>query len=114
MDGRQVYAVYERFIIEDEASLYKMNIGSCVGTVYKEALKKYCDGDIFLTYDKDDDNFAVERKSGLWECGNVNLNGVMKEKMNDHEHVHWENFVEGVGTNTPRKTKMTLILKTTP
>ena len=112
MDGDKKYAVYNRFSIGDENSLYKMSKGGFSGTV-PDSLT--CSNRVFVTFDKDINDMATTmHKSGWWLCAPTNLNGIMKEQTNsDRDHVYWRNFRTDSGFGPLlRKTKMTLILKT--
>ena len=113
-DGQEVYAFYESFNVEDEASLYTMNVNGFSGTVGSDVLID-CNGRKFITFDKDKDNYgAVRHKSGWWYCGS-NLNGIMKERTDgDFDHVYCFEHITGIYLEPLYKTRMTLILKTTP
>ena len=104
-DGKEIYA---------ETSLYKVTVGGFSGTIERNHLYHGCDDGIFVTFDKDKLNSAARRHAGWWYCDHTNLNGIMKERTNsDYDHVHWYDFISGRGYETPYKTRMNLILKTT-
>ncbi|XP_078082775.1 tenascin isoform X2 [Mustelus asterias] len=78
-EGDSVYAVYDRFLVSDSKSRYKLHVGGYNGTAGDSL--SYHDGRPFSTKDRDNDvavtNCALSYKGAWWykNCHRVNLNG---------------------------------------
>ncbi|XP_043575881.1 tenascin isoform X5 [Chiloscyllium plagiosum] len=78
-EGDSAYAVYDRFLISDAKSRYKLHIGRYNGTAGDSL--SYHQGRPFSTRDRDNDvavtNCALSYKGAWWykNCHKVNLNG---------------------------------------
>ncbi|XP_038637885.1 tenascin isoform X8 [Scyliorhinus canicula] len=78
-EGDSAYAVYDRFLVTDSKSRYKLHIGGYNGTAGDSLT--YHNGRPFSTKDRDNDlavtNCALSYKGAWWykNCHRVNLNG---------------------------------------
>ncbi|XP_072344358.1 tenascin isoform X11 [Scyliorhinus torazame] len=78
-EGDSAYAVYDRFLVADSKSRYKLHIGGYSGTAGDSLT--YHNGRPFSTKDRDNDvavtNCALSYKGAWWykNCHRVNLNG---------------------------------------
>ncbi|XP_059175476.1 angiopoietin-2-like [Physella acuta] len=92
--GKDYYAVYRGFEVENEAAKYKMSYksfsGGNVGDVFI-----YHKGMKFTTIDSDNDlrsstNCAVDKRGGWWytNCHNVNLNGEWASRVG-YKGINW-------------------------
>ncbi|GFR79704.1 ficolin-2 [Elysia marginata] len=83
-DGRDLFAHYSWFIVNDEADGYRLQLGTPSGTLGHSPIlgMAYNNGQKFSTKDRDNDVFAdrncAELYHGAWwykDCTFVNLNG---------------------------------------
>ncbi|XP_067868791.1 tenascin isoform X8 [Heterodontus francisci] len=78
-EGDSAYAVYDRFLVSDSKSRYKLHVGAYSGTAGDSLT--YHQGRPFSTKDRDNDvavtNCALSYKGAWWykNCHRVNLNG---------------------------------------
>ncbi|GFR66156.1 tenascin, partial [Elysia marginata] len=90
IDGKNLFAKYSTFNIEDESDSYRLQLGSYAGTVGEKSGfgMSYHNGKAFTALDRDNDkyytNCAVRCRGGWWYggCHYVNLNGLMGVKNN--------------------------------
>ncbi|KAJ8339423.1 hypothetical protein SKAU_G00362090 [Synaphobranchus kaupii] len=90
--GEEVYAQYDKFVVNEPRGRYKINLGSYSGTAGDSLT--YHQGRPFSTYDNDNDiavtNCALSYKGAFWykNCHRVNVMG----RYGDHSHskgVNW-------------------------
>ncbi|GFS11904.1 ficolin-1 [Elysia marginata] len=84
-NGKDLFAQYTVFKIEDESDNYRLRLGSHSGTLKEKSIDfglSYHNGKNFSTYDKDNDSdpsgSCAERWHGAWwyaACHRANLNG---------------------------------------
>ncbi|XP_072421611.1 tenascin isoform X12 [Chiloscyllium punctatum] len=91
-EGDSAYAVYDRFLISDAKSRYKLHVGGYNGTAGDSL--SYHQGRPFSTRDRDNDvavtNCALSYKGAWWykNCHKVNLNGRYGAKSHS-QGVNW-------------------------
>ncbi|XP_059154481.1 ficolin-1-like [Physella acuta] len=95
--GKDYYAVYRGFKVENEVAKYKMSFTSFSGEnggntfIHHNSMK-------FTTIDSDNDihsgrNCAVDRRGGWWyySCHNVNVNGEWASRVYE-KGIHWSSI----------------------
>ncbi|XP_059154492.1 fibroleukin-like isoform X2 [Physella acuta] len=92
--GKDYYAVYKGFKVENEAAKYKMSLTSFSGGNVEDKFS-YHNGMKFTTIDTDNDvwsdgNCAVDWRGGWWygACYDVNVNGEWASRVAD-KGIHW-------------------------
>uniref|UniRef100_A0A4W3HYI4 Tenascin C n=1 Tax=Callorhinchus milii TaxID=7868 RepID=A0A4W3HYI4_CALMI len=95
-EGNSAYAVYDKFLVTDPRSRYKLHIGEYSGTAGDSLT--YHQGRPFSTKDRDNDiavtNCALSYKGAWWykNCHRVNLNGVYGNRRHSQgiNWYHWK------------------------
>ncbi|XP_059171324.1 ficolin-2-like [Physella acuta] len=97
--GKDYYAVYRGFKVENEAAQYKMTYTSMSGGNVADDFKEN-NGMKFTTLDRDNDRFyancAITYNTGaFWwnDCGKVRVNGDWASKVWDKE-MHWRSVTD--------------------
>ncbi|XP_059154486.1 ficolin-1-like [Physella acuta] len=97
--GKDYYAVYRGFKVENEAAKYKMSYTSFSGGNVEDQFSSH-NGQEFTTIDSDNDrwsggNCAVDRRGGWWynECHNVNVNGEWASRVYK-KGIHWYSITD--------------------
>ncbi|XP_059175817.1 ryncolin-1-like, partial [Physella acuta] len=96
--GKDYYAVYIGFKVENETSKYKMNYTSFSGGNVKDQFSVH-NGKKFTTIDSDNDewsggNCAVDWSRGGWwyyNCHRVNVNGEWASRV-EYKGIHWSSI----------------------
>ncbi|XP_059175177.1 ficolin-1-like isoform X2 [Physella acuta] len=98
--GKDYYAVYRDFKVENEAAKYKMSNTSFSGGNVGDEFSQHS-GDKFTTFDSDNDewsdgNCAVDWSSGGWwykACHGVNVNGEWASLVSK-KGIHWHSITD--------------------
>ncbi|GFS04333.1 fibrinogen-related protein 3.1 [Elysia marginata] len=88
INGRELFAEYTSFRIEDESNKYRLRLGTYSGTIGEAAGEglSYSNNKPFSTFDRDNDdasgNCAMAHHGAWWysKCHTSNLNGIWLEK----------------------------------
>ncbi|XP_059175226.1 fibroleukin-like [Physella acuta] len=101
--GKDYFAMYRGFKVENEAAKYKMTLTSFSGGDVVDRLS-YHNGYKFTTIDSDNDewldgNCAVDGRGGWWyeECHQVNVNGEWASRVYD-KGIHWASITGGTNS----------------